>query len=639
MSDINLTEIHDLLVKVAHQAGKMIMSATPQTLGSDTKKNSADLVTETDKAVEAMVTSELRTAYPKFDFIGEETYYPGQPLTDAPTFIVDPIDGTTNFVHAFPSVCISLGFTVGRVPTVGVIYNPFLNELWTAIKGQGSYLSQNGGPKQKLPLKASPEPLKDLSTCLVGVEWGSDRSGINFDVKVKAFAKLAASKEQGGAMVHSLRSMGSAALNLVAVAAGQLDVYWEGGCWAWDVAAAWCVLEEAGGIMRSGNPGEEVSVDCRKFLAVRGAPSGQQDIVDEIYRVLGDSRMDYHHLAIWCHKLVTSLHSHRCPSVESWHYATVNIDGPNLLQIQHPQHLHVALTFVTERAIKMLEYFTYKKVKKRQAEKKAREDAQTPPLKPVLSADDEWFIEHLVSEGTPPPLPKRPTASDREILDEDEDAPQLERSISKGKNKENAKGPAEKIKKMENRFSSLFGKSKKDDKIMKADLPTDEVEKEEDDITRVLNDLNLSAVNNRALSLSKESDELMKKFTLVLKDLVNGVPTAYDDLIHLLDDSQGTLAKTYEQLPSFLKKLIAQLPEKWTSTLAPEILATAAEAQKSGMAEGAASAAAGGGFMGAAKGFLKPNGLKDLVTKPGAVAGLLKTIMNSLKLRWPAFMA
>ncbi|KFZ25376.1 hypothetical protein V502_00142 [Pseudogymnoascus sp. VKM F-4520 (FW-2644)] len=287
-------EIHDLLVKVAHQAGKMIMSATPQTLGSDTKKNSADLVTETDKAVEAMVTSELRTAYPKFDFIGEETYYPGQPLTDAPTFIVDPIDGTTNFVHAFPSVCISLGFTVGRVPTVGVIYNPFLNELWTAIKGQGSFLSQNGGPKQKLPLKASPEPLKDLSTCLVGVEWGSDRSGINFDVKVKAFAKLAASKEQGGAMVHSLRSMGSAALNLVAVAAGQMDVYWEGGCWAWDVAAAWCVLEEAGGIMRSGNPGEEVSVDCRKFLAVRGAPSGQQDIVDEIYRVLGDSRMDYH---------------------------------------------------------------------------------------------------------------------------------------------------------------------------------------------------------------------------------------------------------------------------------------------------------------------------------------------------------
>lgn len=285
----------------------------------------------------------------------------------------------------------------------------------------------------------------------------------------------------------------------------------------------------------------------------------------------------------------------------------------------------------------MLEYFTYKKVKKHQAEKRAREEAQTPPLKPVLNADDERFIEHLVSEGTPPPLPERPIALNQENLETDENTPQLERSISKGKNKENEKGP-EKAKKKENRFSSLFGKSKKDEKNVKATLPTEEVEKEEDDITRVLNDLNLSAVNNRALSLSKESNELMEKFTLVLKDLVNGVPTAYDDLVHLLDDSQGTLAKTYDQLPSFLKKLIAQLPEKWTSTLAPELLATAAEAQKSGMAEGASAAAAGGGFMGAAKGFLKPTSLKDLVTKPGAVAGLLKTIMNSLKLRWPAFM-
>ncbi|KFY00703.1 hypothetical protein O988_03153 [Pseudogymnoascus sp. VKM F-3808] len=284
----------------------------------------------------------------------------------------------------------------------------------------------------------------------------------------------------------------------------------------------------------------------------------------------------------------------------------------------------------------MLEYFTYKKVKKHQAEKRAREDAQTPPLKPVLSPDDERFIEHLVSEGTPPPLPERPTALNQESLEADDNTLQLERSVSKGKNKENEKGP-EKTKKKENRFSSLFSKSKKDDKHTKENLPAEEVEKEEDDITRVLNDLNLSAVNNRALSLSKESNELMQKFTLILKDLVNGVPTAYDDLIHLLDDSQGTLSKTYDQLPSFLKKLIATLPEKWTSTLAPELLATAAEAQKFAGEEGA-SAAAGGGFMGAAKGFLKPNSLKDLVTKPGAVAGLLRTIMNTLKLRWPAFM-
>jgi len=122
---------------------------------------------------------------------------------------------------------------------------------------------------------------------------------------------------------------------------------------------------------------------------------------------------------------------------------------------------------------------------------------------------------------------------------------------------------------------------------------------------------------------------------VILKDLVNGVPTAYDDLVHLLDDSQGTLAKSYDHLPSFLQKLITQLPTKLTGSLAPELLAVATEAQAFGTASAGASS---GGFGAAAKSFLKPTSLKDLVTKPGAVVGLLKTIMNALKLRWPAFM-
>jgi myo-inositol-1(or 4)-monophosphatase len=241
-----------------------------------------------------MVSTELMGKYPSFEFIGEETYKPGMTLTDAPTFIVDPIDGTTNFVHGFNSVCISLGFSVKKVPTIGVIYNPFLDELYTAILGSGAYLSRNGGEKQKLPLKKNPEPFKDLSSTLVGTEWGSDRHGTNFDLKVKVFAKLGAAKEDGGAMVHSMRSMGSAALNLVAVAAGQLDLYWEGGCWAWDVCAGWCILIEAGGLMASGNPGDwEPTIDGRKYLAIRAAPGGQKEIVEEMWNVIGDGRLEY----------------------------------------------------------------------------------------------------------------------------------------------------------------------------------------------------------------------------------------------------------------------------------------------------------------------------------------------------------
>ena len=127
----------------------------------------------------------------------------------------------------------------------------------------------------------------------------------------------------------------------------------------------------------------------------------------------------------------------------------------------------------------------------------------------------------------------------------------------------------------------------------------------------------------------------MQEFTVILKDLINGAPTAYDDLTHLLDNSQGTLSKQYEKLPGFLQKLITQLPDKLTKNIAPELLAVAAETQAFNTAGATASTA---GLKGAAKSFLTPSSLKDLVTKPGAVVSLLKAIMNALKLRWPAFM-
>lgn len=244
-----------------------------------TGATAVDLVTETDQAVEKVVSTKLREKYPDFKFMGEETYKPGDVLSADPTFIVDPIDGTTNFIHAYPYVSISLGFAIDRIPTIGVVYNPFTKTLWSAVKGQGAFL--NGSIP--LPLKQSPEPLADLARCLICVEWGSDRTGNDFAVKSKTFAKLCAGKEEGGAMVHSLRSLGSAALNLCAVASGQLDVYWEAGCWAWDVCAGWTILNEAGGIMADANPGNwEPRIEERRYLAVRKG-EGQKQIVEELW--------------------------------------------------------------------------------------------------------------------------------------------------------------------------------------------------------------------------------------------------------------------------------------------------------------------------------------------------------------------
>jgi len=227
-----------------------------------------------------MVSTALQSKYPSYSFLGEETYQPGMHLTSAPTFVVDPIDGTTNFVHRNPYVCISLGLAVDKTPVVGVVYNPFQDLLYTAITGHGAYLSG----ETRLPLKQPVEPLTKLRDSLVAVEWGSDRDGQNWDCKTKTFANLG---HVDGAMVHSLRSFGSAALNLCSVASGTLDVYWEGGCWAWDVCAGWVILKEAGGIIVDGNPGNwDCEVDGRRYLAVRGSEpkgKGQRELVEEFW--------------------------------------------------------------------------------------------------------------------------------------------------------------------------------------------------------------------------------------------------------------------------------------------------------------------------------------------------------------------
>ncbi|EEH39057.1 inositol monophosphatase [Paracoccidioides lutzii Pb01] len=280
----DLQEIHDFLIDLAYRAADIITGAKPLVNCVGSKKNTSDLVTEYDRAVEAMIAKELKSKYPNYEFMGEETYHPSKPLTEAPTFIVDPIDGTVNFVHSFPNSCISLGFAIKKRPVVGVVFNPSTKTLYTAIAGKGAYLNR----KTKLPLKGPDaiEPLKGLGSALIAVEWGSDRHGQNWETKIRTFERLGKSREEGGAMVHSMRSMGSAALNLCAVAAGVLDLYWEGGCWAWDVCAGWVILTEAGGIVVDGNPGGwEGKVDGRKYLAVRASPNGegQKEIIEELW--------------------------------------------------------------------------------------------------------------------------------------------------------------------------------------------------------------------------------------------------------------------------------------------------------------------------------------------------------------------
>ncbi|KAI9432055.1 hypothetical protein H4582DRAFT_1998811 [Lactarius indigo] len=231
------TELQEILAfttELSRKAGALILEGSHaiQRAGTGSvgeKKNAVDLVTEYDVKVEELVRREIAGAYPHFQFIGEESYFAGTrpPLTDAPTFCVDPIDGTTNFVHGFPYACISLGLIDQRAPVLGVIYNPFLDHLYTGVRGAGSFLHTHTQPQpHRLPLApAAARPLPSLGGALIAVEWGSDRAQEPIRAKAQSFSRLAGAPPNG-VMAHSLRSVGSAALNFALVAQGALDAYW-----------------------------------------------------------------------------------------------------------------------------------------------------------------------------------------------------------------------------------------------------------------------------------------------------------------------------------------------------------------------------------------------------------------------------
>ncbi|KAI1152761.1 hypothetical protein F4825DRAFT_417873 [Nemania diffusa] len=266
---------------------------------------------------------------------------------------------------------------------------------------------------------------------------------------------------------------------------------------------------------------------------------------------------------------------------------------------------------------------------------------------PVLDREDEKFLERLTSpdahlsdddddDGPPPPLPPRVKTP---VIDIDSDSSSVssKEAKAKGKEKDTGKGKDQKDKHKRFTFTTSFLRRKPAaPSTSSLSVPSASPPHESTDLAHILDDLDLSARNNRAVSLSAESAAMAHRFTQVLKDLVHGVPTAYADLVALLDDRDGLLARNFEKLPSSLKKLVAQLPEKLTSSLAPELLAAASAAAEAQGLQTSASAT-GAGLKGAAKTFFAPGNLQELVTKPGALVGLLKGIVNVLKTRFPAF--
>ncbi|XP_011086238.1 inositol monophosphatase 3 [Sesamum indicum] len=224
-----------MAVDAAKSAGEIIRSAFYQTKRVE-HKGEVDLVTETDKKCEEVIFDFLKLQYPDHKLIGEETAAACGTieLTDEPTWIVDPIDGTTNFVHGFPFVCVSIGLTIGRIPTVGVVYNPIMDELFTAIRGKGAFL--NGKP-----IKVSSQ--SELVKSLLATEVAANREKAIIDAVTNRINSLLFK-------VRSLRMTGSCALDLCGIACGRNDMFYLVGFGGpWDVAAGAVIVTEAGGLV------------------------------------------------------------------------------------------------------------------------------------------------------------------------------------------------------------------------------------------------------------------------------------------------------------------------------------------------------------------------------------------------------
>ena len=214
------------LVRIAKNAGKILLEGFGTDIHVD-HKGLVDLVTDMDRRSEDYILNEIRTMFPGDEIVAEESgVLEGK---NTARWIVDPLDGTVNYAHRLPIYSVSIAYAIGNEVQLGVVYNPAMDECFTAERGKGAWL--NGKPIQV----ANAEKLVDA--LLV--------TGFPYDIRTTEFNNM----DEFNALVmksQGMRRLGSAALDCCYVADGRLDGYWEYGVKIWDVAAGGLIAEEAG---------------------------------------------------------------------------------------------------------------------------------------------------------------------------------------------------------------------------------------------------------------------------------------------------------------------------------------------------------------------------------------------------------
>jgi len=220
-------------VKAARRAGSVInRGARDLDRLTITAKGPKDFVSEVDRAAEAAIVDVLHATYPDHAILAEEGTAKDANAAAEYLWIIDPLDGTTNFLHGLPQYCVSIALQHKGQITQGVIYDPVRNDLFTATRGRGAFLNDH---RMRVSRR------QHLRDCLIGTGFPF-RDGSDVDTYLDMMRKMMI--ETAG-----LRRPGSAALDLAYVAAGYYDGFWEIGLNAWDVAAGSLLIVEAGGLV------------------------------------------------------------------------------------------------------------------------------------------------------------------------------------------------------------------------------------------------------------------------------------------------------------------------------------------------------------------------------------------------------
>jgi myo-inositol-1(or 4)-monophosphatase len=213
-------------------------------------KGEVDLVTEVDEQAERVIKEILLGVFPSYGMLAEEGGE--QRGEEDARWIVDPLDGTTNYAHGLPSFCVSIALERTGELVLGVVYDPMREETYVAQCGGGATLND-----EPIRVSDTDEPIQALIA--TGFPYDRDKMPEALDL----FGRFAA-------LTRGMRRLGSTALDLCYVASGRLDGYYERGIWAWDIAAGSLILEEAGGKVTNYR-GSELDLEGREIVASNGA--------------------------------------------------------------------------------------------------------------------------------------------------------------------------------------------------------------------------------------------------------------------------------------------------------------------------------------------------------------------------------